>query len=66
MVAFRDLLHCEKGIRGDTVALVGENEPQLFWSEYAAQAIGADLAYIGTRFIATKEANAPAEYLRAS
>jgi nitronate monooxygenase len=28
----------------------------------AAQAIGADLAYIGTRFIATKEANAPAEY----
>jgi len=28
----------------------------------AAQAIGADLAYIGTRFIATKEANAPAKY----
>ena len=28
----------------------------------AAQAIGADLAYIGTRFIATEEANAPAEY----
>lgn len=28
----------------------------------AAQAIGADLAYIGTRFIATKEANAPAAY----
>ena len=28
----------------------------------AAQAIGADLAYIGTRFIATREANAPAEY----
>lgn len=28
----------------------------------AAQAIGADLAYIGTRFIATKEANALAEY----
>jgi nitronate monooxygenase len=28
----------------------------------AAQAIGADLAYIGTRFIATKEANAPAGY----
>ncbi len=27
--------------RDDTVALVGENEPQLFWSEYAAQAIGA-------------------------
>lgn len=27
-----------------------------------AQAIGADLAYIGTRFIATKEANAPEEY----
>jgi len=28
----------------------------------AAQALGADLAYIGTRFIATGEANAPAEY----
>jgi nitronate monooxygenase len=28
----------------------------------AAQAIGADLAYIGTRFIATAEANAPAGY----
>jgi len=28
----------------------------------AAQAIGADLAYIGTRFIATEEANAPPEY----
>ncbi|MEQ8206974.1 MAG: nitronate monooxygenase family protein [Woeseia sp.] len=28
----------------------------------AAQAIGADLAYMGTRFIATKEANAPADY----
>ena len=28
----------------------------------AAQAIGADLAYIGTRFIATAEANAPDEY----
>ena len=28
----------------------------------AAQAMGADLAYIGTRFIATTEANAPAAY----
>ena len=28
----------------------------------AAQAIGADLAYFGTRFIATREANASAEY----
>ncbi len=28
----------------------------------AAQAIGADLAYIGTRFIASVEANAPAAY----
>jgi nitronate monooxygenase len=28
----------------------------------AAQAMGADLAYIGTRFIATQEANAPQEY----
>ncbi|MGN6147411.1 MAG: NAD(P)H-dependent flavin oxidoreductase, partial [Rhizomicrobium sp.] len=31
----------------------------------AAQALGADLAYMGTRFIATKEANAPAEYKNA-
>jgi nitronate monooxygenase len=28
----------------------------------AARAMGADLAYLGTRFIATQEANAPAEY----
>jgi nitronate monooxygenase len=28
----------------------------------AAQALGADLAYLGTRFIATEEANASAEY----
>ena len=28
----------------------------------AAEVLGADYAYIGTRFIATKEANAPAEY----
>ena len=28
----------------------------------AAQALGADLAYLGTRFIATEEANARAEY----
>lgn len=28
----------------------------------AAQALGADLAYIGTRFIATEEANAPQDY----
>jgi long-chain acyl-CoA synthetase len=27
--------------RGETVALVGENEPELFWGEYAAQSIGA-------------------------
>jgi nitronate monooxygenase len=31
-------------------------------SVLAAQAIGADLAYMGTRFIAVKEANASAEY----
>ncbi|MDP1691991.1 MAG: AMP-binding protein [Burkholderiaceae bacterium] len=28
-------------VRGQTVALVGENEPELFWSQYAAQCIGA-------------------------
>jgi len=26
---------------GQTVALVGENEPELFWSQYAANAVGA-------------------------
>jgi nitronate monooxygenase len=31
----------------------------------AAQAVGADLAYMGTRFIASKEANAPDEYKQA-
>jgi long-chain acyl-CoA synthetase len=32
----------ELGVRrGQTVALVGENEPQLFWSQYAAQCMGA-------------------------
>lgn len=31
----------------------------------AAQALGADLAYIGTRFVATKEANAPEVYKQA-
>jgi nitronate monooxygenase len=31
-------------------------------SVLAAQAIGADLAYVGTRFIATREANAPDGY----
>ncbi|WP_199259664.1 NAD(P)H-dependent flavin oxidoreductase [Paracoccus binzhouensis] len=30
----------------------------------AAQAMGADLAYVGSPFIATEEANAPAEYKR--
>jgi nitronate monooxygenase len=34
-------------------------------SVLAAQALGADLAYMGTRFIATKEANAPAAYKEA-
>jgi nitronate monooxygenase len=33
-------------------------------SVLAAQAIGADLAYLGTRFIATREANAREEYKR--
>lgn len=43
----REVQHLAMGLaalgvtRGDTVAMVGENDPQLFWSEYAAQAIGA-------------------------
>jgi NAD(P)H-dependent flavin oxidoreductase YrpB (nitropropane dioxygenase family) len=31
----------------------------------AAQAAGADLAYVGSQFIATDEANAPKEYKQA-
>lgn len=27
--------------RGETIAIIGENEPEHFWAEYAAQAIGA-------------------------
>ncbi len=27
--------------RGDTVAIVGENEPELFWTQYGANSIGA-------------------------
>ena len=27
--------------RGETVAMAGENEPELFWTEYATQALGA-------------------------
>jgi long-chain acyl-CoA synthetase len=27
--------------RGETVGMIGENDPELFWGEYAAQAIGA-------------------------
>lgn len=27
--------------RGQTVGMIGENDPELFWGEYAAQAIGA-------------------------
>jgi nitronate monooxygenase len=32
------------------------------WSLWAAQTLGCDLGYMGTRFIATREANAPQEY----
>jgi nitronate monooxygenase len=35
------------------------------WSIAAALALGADLAYMGTRFIATREANADAAYKQA-
>ncbi|GAA4401404.1 AMP-dependent synthetase/ligase [Quisquiliibacterium transsilvanicum] len=32
----------ELGLRpGETVAVIGENEPEHFWTEYAAQAVGA-------------------------
>ena len=34
-------LHAVGVARGETVAIIGENEPEHFWAEYAAQAIGA-------------------------
>ncbi len=34
-------LHAAGVRRGETVAIIGENEPEHFWAEYAAQAIGA-------------------------
>jgi long-chain acyl-CoA synthetase len=34
-------LHAAGLQRGETVAIIGENEPEHFWAEYAAQAIGA-------------------------
>ena len=27
--------------RGETIGMIGENDPELFWGEYAAQALGA-------------------------
>ncbi len=38
--------------RGQTVAIVGENEPELFWSEYAAQALGAKVICLYPDFTA--------------
>lgn len=38
--------------RGETVAIVGENEPELFWSEYAAQALGAKVICLYPDFTA--------------
>lgn len=40
--------------RGQTVALVGENEPQLFWSQYAAQCIGAKVVCLYPDLTATQ------------
>ncbi len=37
----------ELGVRrGETVAVVGENGPRLFWSQYAAQCIGAKVVFL--------------------
>ena len=34
-------LHAMGLRRGETLAVIGENEPEHFWSEFAAQALGA-------------------------
>ena len=34
-------LHAAGVLPGETVAIIGENEPEHFWAEYAAQSIGA-------------------------
>ncbi len=39
-------------VRGETVAIIGENEPELFWSEYAAQAIGCKVVCLYPDFTA--------------
>lgn len=54
------LLQEVRGFFGGTIILAGAISNGA--SILAAQAMGADLAYIGTRFIATKEANAKPEY----
>jgi long-chain acyl-CoA synthetase len=33
-------LHCLGMQRGETIAIIGENEPEHFWAEFAAQALG--------------------------
>jgi len=37
--------------RGDKVAIIGENEPQWFWAEFAAQAIGGIMVGIYTDMV---------------
>ena len=37
--------------RGDKVAIIGENEPQWFWAEFAAQAIGCIMVGIYTDMV---------------
>jgi nitronate monooxygenase len=49
-----------RGIYGGTILLAGAMSTGA--DVLAARALGADLAYLGTRFIATEEANAGAEY----
>jgi len=40
--------------RGETVGMIGENDPELFWGEYAAQAIGAKTVCLYPDFTSTQ------------
>ena len=49
---YLSLCFCQLGLqRGDKVAVIGENEPEWFWAEFAAQAAGGILVGIYTDMV---------------
>ena len=51
-VRYLSLCFLELGLqRGDKVAIIGENEPEWFWAEFAAQAVGGILVGIYTDMV---------------